>query len=144
MSDSQNKAASLTNKSSSTQGLEKAQKNPISSKTKVKKSKSKTKKTVVDIYQMVTDKIIDVDAETDVSMSEDMYDYLNEELPEKEDFKVWFFKEFKNIGTEYPALASTNFVDYLKGVYDDERDELVAHHKAIFDDLIESMDIYCS
>ncbi|SGZ09430.1 ArdC family protein [Moritella viscosa] len=60
MSDSQNKTASLTNKSSSTQGLEKAQKNPISSKTKVKKSKAKNKakKTVVDIYQMVTDKII--------------------------------------------------------------------------------------
>jgi len=58
MTDSQNKTASLTNKPSSTQKLEKAQKNPISSKTKVKKSKSKTKKTVVDIYQMVTDKII--------------------------------------------------------------------------------------
>lgn len=60
MSDSQNKTASLTNKSSSTQKLEKAQKNPISSKTKVKKAKTKNKvkKPVVDIYQMVTDKII--------------------------------------------------------------------------------------
>ena len=60
MSDSQNKTATLTNKASSNKNLDKAQKNPISSKTKVKKAKTKNKvkRPVVDIYQMVTDKII--------------------------------------------------------------------------------------
>ena len=135
MTDSQNKKASLTNKSSSTKSLEKAQKNPISSK---EKEKNKTKS----VYPFVTDEIIDMDAITDVSMSEDMYDYADVKYDKVEEFAVWFGKEFNNVGTKYPALIPTNFIEVLKRDYDDKRDDLVKYQKDIFDDLIELMEEY--
>jgi hypothetical protein len=61
-----------------------------------------------------------------------------QELSGKEDFKVWFYKEFKNIKTEYAGLVGTNFVDCLKCYYDDDRQTLVDHQKDIFDDYLDT------